>query len=292
MKEQFIERNFRSKNSQRIGHINDILEEYFVRQGYPLTSRGVCYKLLTKNIITGHEFEPTEILISKARKAGKIDWDAIIDSSREMICNSHWDSPKDILDACSTGFQIDKWATQPNYVELMVEKQALQGILLPVCQELDIPFTANIGFISDTTLKDAVKKRYLLRRNAGKTLFLIYLGDHDPSGLNMRHDITKRMNMFMKEDNGISVESVALNMDQIRELNLPPNPVKKEDTRSKKYIQQYGESCWELDALEPDYLIELVRNKILELRDEKFWNKEVKREQRMKKELKKICRYF
>ena len=287
MKEKFIERSFYSKNQQRLENISEIIDKYTAER-YRLTSRQICYQLLTKNIIAGSEFDSIEDLINNARLAGLIDWDAIEDRSREMIQNSHWDTPKDILLSCSHQFRIDKWAIQPNYVEVMVEKQALEGVLIPVCKELDIPFTANKGYASSSTLYEA-SKRYLARLNEGKALFVLYLGDHDPSGVDMTRDISKRLNMFIRSTDAVYVDRIALNMDQITRFELPPNPAKMTDTRADDYIKKFGTSSWELDAIEPKELVRLVTGKVLELRDEKLWNREVKREQQMIKELKKFA---
>ena len=287
MKEKFIERSFYSKNQQRLENISEIIDKYTAER-YRLTSRQICYQLLTKNIIAGSEFDSIEDLINNARLAGLIDWDAIEDRSREMIQNSHWDTPKDILLSCSHQFRIDKWAIQPNYVEVMVEKQALEGVLIPVCEQLDIPFTANKGYASSSTLYEA-SKRYLARLNEGKALFVLYLGDHDPSGVDMTRDISKRLNMFIRSTDAVYVDRIALNMDQITRFELPPNPAKMTDTRADDYIKKFGTSSWELDAIEPKELVRLVTGKVLELRDEKLWNREVKREQQMIKELKKFA---
>ena len=254
-------------------------------EGYRLSSRQICYQLLTKNIIAGSEFDSTEALVSNGRLAGLIDWDAIEDRSREMVQNPHWDNPKEILLSCSQQFKIDKWAVQPNYVEVMVEKQALEGVLIPVCKKLDIPFTANRGYVSSTTLYEA-SKRFLARLNRGKAAFVIYLGDHDPSGIDMTRDISERLSMFIRSKDGIYVNRIALNMGQVTKLKLPPNPAKMTDTRANGYIKKFGSSSWELDAIEPRELAKLVTDKVLELRDEKLWNIEVKRERRMIEELK------
>ena len=287
MKEQFIEKRFCTKNQRLLEHISGTIDKYTADE-YDLSSRQICYQLLTKNIITGSEFDNTETLISNARLAGLIDWAAIKDRSRAMVQNPHWDTPRDILASSSQQFKIDKWATQPNYLEVMVEKQALEGVLIPVCKKLDIPFTANKGYPSSSTLYEA-SKRYLARLNEGKALFVIYLGDHDPSGIDMTRDISERLSMFIRSKDGIYVDRIALNMAQITKLKLPPNPAKMTDTRANGYIKKFGSSSWELDAIEPRELAKLVTDKVLELRDEKLWTIEVKREQQMIKELKRFA---
>jgi hypothetical protein len=49
---------------------------------------------------------------------------------------------------------------------------------------------------------------------------------------------------------------------------LPENPVKKSDTRSAAYIEKHGNGCWEIDALEPRILENIVRDGIMKYFDE------------------------
>ncbi len=55
---------------------------------------------------------------------------------------------------------------------------------------------------------------------------------------------------------------IALNYDQVLEFNPPPNPAKITDTRAKAYISEFGDSSWELDALEPRAIRDLIRDTI------------------------------
>ncbi|MFA6244489.1 MAG: hypothetical protein WC655_26335, partial [Candidatus Hydrogenedentales bacterium] len=106
-------------------------------------------------------------------------------------------------------------------------------VLIPVCRRFDVPFTANKGYSSSSALYEA-SKRFLSRAEQGKELVLIYLGDHDPSGIDMSRDVGDRLNHFVNtsmdfstnEGDLITVRRVALNMDQIEELKPPENPAK------------------------------------------------------------------
>jgi len=159
-------------------------------------------------------------------------------------------------------------------VEVMVEKQALEGVLEPVCQQLDVPFTANKGYSSSSAMYEA-SKRFVRQSELDKQLFVIYLGDHDPSGIDMSRDVLDRLELFIKtalgrannEDSGLVVKRIALNMDQVRELNPPENPAKITDSRADGYIKRFGHSSWELDAIEPARLASLVRDAVTGLLD-------------------------
>src|SRR5215831_9632022 len=174
---------------------NEILAEY-EDAGYDLSVRQLYYQFVARDIIpnTVRSYGNLASLISDARKAGLIDWNMILDRGRVVIENSHWTSPKSILESAVFSFAIDKWATQPNFVHVLVEKQALEGVLQPVCSELDVPFLANKGYCSDSTMY-RIGKRIERACDRGKKTVVIYLGDHDPSGIDMTRDVLERLEM-------------------------------------------------------------------------------------------------
>jgi hypothetical protein len=290
VKEQFINKRFASASLALLEKIDSILVDYEA-QGYDLSLRQLYYQLVAANIIPNSErsYKNVGSLVDDARKAGLIDWDVIKDRGREMVQNSHWDNPSDILNSCASQFQIDKWADQENYVEVMVEKQALEGVLEPVCKRLDIPFTANKGYSSSSAIYEA-SRRFLERRNQDKNLFIIYLGDHDPSGVDMTRDVSERLNLFVRAIDDIEVQRIALNIDQIQRLNPPENPAKLSDSRANEYIRKFGRSSWELDAIEPRQLARLVEKAVIDLRNENIWEEARQREEKMKAELKEFAK--
>jgi hypothetical protein len=91
--------------------------------------------------------------------------------------------------------------------------------------------------------------------------------------------------MFM---GGLEVRRLALNFNQIEEFNPPPNPAKTTDSRASAYIAEFGHESWELDALNPTVLSGLVRDTILELRDEDQWQSDVADQERQRSVLNKI----
>lgn len=275
MKELFIAKKFQRGSAELIERINGILDAYD-RQGYDLSLRQLYYQLVAKNIIKNNElnYKMVGSLVSDARYAGLIDWNMIKDRGRESLANSHWESPKDFVTSTAHAFKINHWLNMPNYVEVMVEKQALEGVLLPVCGRLGVPFTSNKGYSSSSAMYDAGKRmneRYL----AGKQIHVIYLGDHDPSGIDMSRDVLERLAMFaqLPEWDCVTVHRVALNMKQVKELNPPENPAKITDSRFASYVAKFGHSSWELDAIEPKRLAEIVTDAITDLMDEEEFDR-------------------
>ena len=284
MKKLFVSKNFKDETLHTISQVNSILAEYRA-QGYDLSLRQVYYQLVARDLLenTPRSYKRLGNIVSDGRLAGLIDWEMIVDRGRPVIYPSHWDSPADIVRAAADSFRIDKWEDQSAHVEVMIEKQALEGILIPVCAELDIRFTANKGYSSQSAMYRAGKRMGKAVIN-GKDVYIMYLGDHDPSGLDMDRDILDRLSLFSGEVIW-SVERLALTWDQIEEHQPPENPTKMKDSRAKAYVLEFGDSSWELDAMEPALLASLVRDTVYEIRDEELWSEAEEHEEKMKAEL-------
>ena len=118
-----------------------------------------------------------------------------------------------------------------------------------------------------------------------KNCHILYLGDHDPSGLDMIRDIRERLAVFGED---VDVHPIALTMDQIEQYNPPPNPAKVTDPRAGDYIARHGRVSWELDALKPDVLHSLLRSELDDLIDMDMYAEIVEEEDADKAKLRDI----
>ena len=284
MKELFIEKRFNPETELMIAKLNEIIREY-TSKGYVLSLRQVYYQLVARGVVENslQSYKRIGNIVSDARLAGLIDWSAIEDRNRETITPPMWDSPAQIVEAAASQFAIDRWADQDYHVEVCVEKAALEGVLIPVCKRLGIRFTANRGYSSSSALYEMGKRLHSKARSEGKIIYVIYLGDFDPSGVDMTRDVAVRLELFSGVN--MEVKRLALNFDQVEELHPPENPAKLTDSRAKAYIAKYGDSSWELDAVSPEKLVELVTDTVVGLRDETLWQEAIDRENEMKDEL-------
>jgi len=275
MKIKYVERRFSAKSLSMIKAANAIIAEYQA-QGLELTLRQLYYQFVSRDLIpnTMREYKNLGSVVNDGRLAGLISWHAIMDRTRNLVSNSHWGGPADIVEACAKQFQIDKWADQENRVEVWIEKDALIGVIERACRALDVSFFSCRGYTSQSEMW-AAAQRLIEYERRGQTPVIIHLGDHDPSGMDMTRDIEDRLNLFMGDAGPIEVNRIALNMDQINLYAPPPNPAKLTDMRAKKYIEEYGPESWELDALDPKVLHKLVESTIIEYRDDKKWKKAV-----------------
>lgn len=292
MKEQFTPKKFSEGNAALIEKANVILAEYRA-QGYRLSLRQLYYQMVSRDMIPNNpkEYKHLGEVVSDARLAGLIDWDMIEDRGRDYTAPQHWDAPEDIIHAAWASYRIDKWANQPLHVEVMVEKDALSGVLEPVAHGLDIGFTANKGYSSSSALYEA-SKRILGKVRGGKDIVVLYFGDHDPSGIDMTRDIRDRLDLFTRGRVNLDVKRLALNMDQVLQYGPPENPAKLTDSRADGYIAEFGYSSWELDALRPEVLAALVSDTVTGLRDPALWEEMLAKEAGERAGLEKIYRSY
>jgi hypothetical protein len=285
----YVDTKFKDTSLAIIEKANEILEDY-TAQGYELTLRQLYYQFVARGLIPNNqkEYDKLGSIISDARLAGLIDWDHIVDRTRSLRGVAHWDDPAEIIQGAANSFRIDKWADQSMRVEVWIEKDALLGIIERPCRELDVSYFSCRGYVSQSEMWSAATERILIAKmRRGQFTTILHLGDHDPSGIDMTRDIKERMAMF-KVGNYVIVERIALNMDQVQKYKPPPNPTKLSDVRAEKYIEEYGDESWELDALEPSVITALIVDHIEAIRDDKKWNKKVKEEEIHRKQLAKV----
>lgn len=265
MKRQFKEFNFRGKALETINKANEIIDEY-VRKGYDLTLRQLYYQFVARGYIENSQksYNNLGVIINNARLNGDLDWDAIKDRTRDISGDFHWGSPARIIKNCEYSFDLDTRATQDTYIEVWVEKEALIGVVEKAASALDIPYFACRGYVSQTAMYDAYK-RINYENQRGRDSVIIHLGDHDPSGIDMSRDIKERINDTFGAS--LKLERIALNMDQIEQYAPPPNPAKITDSRCDGYIKRYGKLSWELDALEPSVIVDLIKATALNYTD-------------------------
>lgn len=273
------------QNQQQLITINKIIDEY-AEQGYVLTLRQLYYQLVSRDIIPNLQKEYAKLsgLLVKGRMAGIVDWDAIEDRIRVPFL-PYW--VQDISDAINdtiNQYRLDRQKDQEVYIELWVEKDALSGVLKKITSRYHINLMVNRGYSSCTAMHDAYE-RLQTQEDLGKQTIILYLGDHDPSGLDMIRDIGERLEEFGVDT---EVKHIGLTMQQIKKFNPPPNPAKITDPRAKGYIAEHGDTSWEVDALNPETLHKLVKDNVEKLIDMDLFNSIIEKEEQDKEKLREI----
>jgi hypothetical protein len=279
----YTPKNFNARSIAMIDKANEIITQYEA-QGFTLTLRQLYYQFVSRDLIPNQEksYKNLGSLINDARLAGLIDWEHLEDRTRNVRQNAHWADPSSIVEACAYQFRHEKWNTQKQRPEVWIEKDALIGVIAGVCTELDVPYFSCRGYTSASEMW-AGAMRLQGYKKRGQTPVIFHLGDHDPSGLDMTRDIQDRLNLFTRGD--VRMKRLALNMDQIREFDPPPNPAKTTDARFQAYQEEYGDESWELDALEPTVLVALIREAVEGIRDADAWEAATEAEDQAKAHL-------
>lgn len=270
MIEAFKDTRFRPATLALIGHANGIIGEYQAL-GFVLTLRQLFYQFVSRPALglanTFDNYKKLGRVVTDARRAGLIDWDALEDRTRNVRSLPTWDEPPEIIGACANQYREDIWSSQPYRPEIWIEKDALTGVIEGVSDEFRVPWFSCRGNVSDSEMY-AAGKRFAAVIAQDQVPLVLQLVDHDPTGLDMSRDVRERLAMFARQE--IEVRRLALNLDQTN--GLPPNFAKESDSRFEDYVQQFGTNdCWELDALAPNVISGLVRAALEGLIDQDAW---------------------
>lgn len=271
MIEAFTDHRFRNATLAVIEQANAIITE-FRAQGFTLTLRQLYYQFVARDLIENKQTEYKRLgtIIKDGRRAGLIDWSAIEDRTREVQFHSSWDSPAEIIEAVAEQYREDPWNGQRYRPEVWIEKDALLGVIEGICREWRVPYFACRGNNSET-LQYQAGKRFQQHRRAGLIPIVLHLGDHDPNGLDMTRDNRDRLAIYARRS--VEVRRLALNMDQVQQYAPPPNFAKETDSRYAAYVRQFRTTeCWELDALSPAVIADLIGREIEALIDLPAWN--------------------
>lgn len=267
---QYREFNFKPATLERIEQAQEIIAEYQA-QGFTLTLRQLYYQFVARGLIpnTERSYKSLGTTISDARLAGMLDWDSIEDRLRRTEIPARWDSPSEIMHSAARWYNRDHWEGQKYRPEVWIEKDALVGVIEGVCEEFDVPYLACRGYVSQSTQWRAGRR--LARYQANNQIpYIIHLGDHDPSGIDMTRDNDDRLGIFSRFTS--TLKRLALNRDQVDQHNPPPNPAKVTDSRFETYLAEHGDESWELDALPPQVISDLIREELRGLIDQDIWD--------------------
>lgn len=280
-------RSYKPRGSARgiIDRANSILEEARQDGWSSMTLRQLYYQFVARGFIPNSvpEYKRLGRIVTDARYGGLIDWTAIEDAGRVSYGFPERPTAESVLRGIEQKLTLDPWMEQDFYVEVWVEKQALEGTIARPCSALRAPYMACKGYLSASEAWRA-GLRFQAAIDRGQQPVLLHLGDHDPSGIDMTRDNGSRLAEFL--DQGVDVRRVALNMDQIEKYEPPPNPAKEDDSRFKTYREQYGDTSWELDALRQNVIGDLITEQLDALIDRDVWDATLAREAELREPLK------
>lgn len=297
----YTAKKFNPEHARIIDQVNGIVAAY-AADGYTLTLRQIYYQMIARDLLPAtwisaegtknnvQNYKRLGDIVSKARRAGLIDWNAVEDRTRNLKTHSSWGSPADVVDVAADVYTVDFWEQQGYRPEVWVEKDALIGIMKVACDPFQVPYFSCRGYTSDSELWAAAQRLARYDAKHGQIPLILHLGDHDPSGKDMSRDIYDRLRLFSDNTaaNEIEVRRLALNMDQVTQYDPPPNPAKSTDARYAAYRREFGDESWELDALEPEVIAALIRDEVQGLIDPAAWAEAEQRRDRGRSQLRRV----
>jgi hypothetical protein len=249
----------------------DLIEAMFTitEAAQPITGRGVGYKLFTAGLIASmakSEMQRVYRLLKEARERGIIPWDWIVDETRALERVSTWLNPAEYAECVARSYRRDFWDQQPHRVQVWSEKGTVRGVLAPVLDTYAVGFLSVHGFSSATAAHDIAED------DDGRDLHVLYVGDRDPSGMFMsEEDLPARFAKYDGEH--VKLRRIALTREQVRRLPSFPASDKRKDPRYRWFRSNYGNRCWELDAMDPNALRDCVEREIVRLIEPVAWNR-------------------
>lgn len=99
----YVEKRFSPATLRMIEQANAVIATY-AAQGFDLTLRQLYYQFVSRDLLANRDTEYKRLggIMSDARLAGLIDWQAIVDRTRNVRHNAHWDEPSDIMTSALT----------------------------------------------------------------------------------------------------------------------------------------------------------------------------------------------
>ncbi len=263
------------------------------RRFWPVSVRSIHYALLNNPPLI-HSAKPASTyrndvpsykalcdIAMRMRLEGRIPMRAIGDTTRPV---SIWDvhqAPQDFfnreLEGFLKGYRRNLQQSQPNHIEILGEKNTIDGILKPIAGRYGIPLTIGRGFSS---LEPRFEMGERFKRSGKDKLFLLVLTDFDPSGEEICHSFARSLRDDLHIDN-VQLVKVALTANHVARFNLPPQmKAKKTDSRAKKFTAKHGSDVWELEALPPETLQEELTTAIDAVMNLELFNRELDTEKK------------
>jgi len=272
----------------------EIAQEY-MSEDLTLTLRQLYYQFVARGLLPSSQktYKRIGSVLTKARYAGLFPVDWIDDRGRSSRLGGAtqddvnpkaglYHAAQFITGAPSVYLGRDRWLNQQVYPSVWVEKEALSGIVETVAKDLGVSWMACKGYPSVSALREWLAQAWLAtcgqryigahdyQRQFGgcRRAVILYLGDHDPDGLEIPLSAERNLRKLMLVTGWyvrVEVKRIALTLEQIREYNPPPFPAKV-SARFARYVRETGlREAWELDALEPRVLRDLIQREANEL---------------------------
>ena len=269
------------KSIARLNRIIKILNEYKT----PMTVRQIFYQFVVRawedNNLSA--YRAIQRMIRIGREKGQIPWSRIVDRTRRPIRYSGWSSMEDFAEAAAVSYRKNLWDDNEAYVEIWLEKQALEGFFDLTTRKWQVSLQVTRGYPSASFLWETVQ--FLTQET--RPIYVYYFGDFDPSGV----DIERKVRRALGEKRArVQFSREAILKEDIHLYNLPTQRVKDDDTRTRGFRARHGDRCVELDALPPDVLRQRIEGCITRHVDIERWEALRRVEEAERETIRKVLR--
>ena len=228
----------------------------------PMTLRGLFYRVVSAGWLPSTErrhYDQLGRIMVRLREAGVVPFAWLVDHVRSTIKPSSWSGLTDFADTVRDAYRMDFWSRLPAYVHVFVEKDAMAGVLAPVTEEYDVSLSVVRGFVSVSFAYEIGE----LWSRIEKPIFAYYLGDHDPSGLDLERDLREKLGRYcLLTEVGTPRflwKRLAVVPEDFSAFDLFPLTPKQTDSRTRWFLDQGHEECAELDAIPAGTLRDRLR---------------------------------
>jgi len=247
---------------------------------WPLSVRLVHYKLLNNPPLrhtkkpdsvydnTLHSYRDLDDLLVRARLFRRVPMSAIDDETRPCETWPVDRSTQPFITQSLNNFLRNYWRdllqSQPAHIEVVCEKMSMASVIKAVCMEFVIPYTIGRGYCCLPRRAQMVER---FKKSGKDKLIVLMLSDHDPDGKVIASSFARTL----RDDFGITnIEPIqaALTFEQVESLNLPPQmKAKKDSPNYKKFIKEHGRNVFELEAVNPTDMQNILQGAIEQVLD-------------------------
>lgn len=294
-------RKRRSVITQKIELRNAIVQTVLdEKPNWPVSDRFIFYRLLNIEGLVRNDnsrepfvnskacYNDVTDLVTRLRLNGSIPFEAVGDETRPVLI---WDRHHCVgdfvrreFDQLLDNYHRDLQQSQPNWIELLVEKNTVASQLRNLAAGYGIPMTSGRGYSSLPPRKGMVDRFHASGR---EKLVVIVISDFDPEGEDIpcSFGVSLRDDFHLPEDQ-LHIVKATLTADQIRTLSLHEGQLSKEtSSRYDRFVQLYGKRAWELESLSSEQLRDIVEASVRHNLDLHAFEAEVAQESKEQLEL-------
>jgi hypothetical protein len=212
----------------------------------PLTLRGLLYRVVSAGWLPSTDkqhYTRVGRVMTTLREAGVVPFRWIVDNVRSTEKPSSRSGLADFAESVRRAYRKNFWARLPEYVHVIVEKDAIAGVLAPVTREYDVALSPIRGYVSLSFAHEIAETW----NRIAKPIFAVYLGDFDASGFDLERDVRAKLERYCHRP--FNWCRLGVNREDFEAFGLIPLKPKKTDRRYKRFVAEHGRECAELDAL-------------------------------------------